>query len=307
MQLGEPTDALAAVIEGIGLQALQLSEVVVKRAKRQQAVAGHVLGLVRMRFDLGLLLAFAGIGLARGGLVVVDLRQDVVQRRRVVEHAPHFRIQSPDDAPVARPEVDGRAREVAGASEQAKMQVFPSLLDRRQVNARAQGQAWLGRLRQILEGVLSADAVEKIGILVESAPVIHAHAMHQDRHPAHIHNQPRRVAPAVRQVSDEHDPFGRLEAQAASPADVPAYVHRFATQAWQRPGVDVHGSAESGGQLRQSLMLDRIALDEDQQHRPGPDDAGAQAAVWQPGPTGARVRLLRPGPAKPRLPPISLR
>eukprot|EP00966_Prymnesium_polylepis_P243780 5637903-Prymnesium_polylepis.1 len=73
VQLGQAARAKLAEIEAIVGQPLEPVEVGVKGAESHDAVFGHVLGLIGVRFDLGLRLLLR----VCCGCVVVDLREDV--------------------------------------------------------------------------------------------------------------------------------------------------------------------------------------------------------------------------------------
>ncbi|GAB3151489.1 hypothetical protein GCM10027290_40840 [Micromonospora sonneratiae] len=187
MEPGQPADTFQTVIEGIFGQGIQLIELVVEGAEGHDAVDGHVLGLVCMGRDLGLgLLTLCG---GRG--VVVDLREDVIQRCLVPEHEGGLVVQGIDDPRVGRAKVLGRPREVRGAPEQAEVQFVTVLRDGGQIDSGAMGRPGLGGLREGLERVLRTDPVEVVGVGAEKAPVVHADAVYSDGNLAEVYQRPR--------------------------------------------------------------------------------------------------------------------
>lgn len=124
---------------------------------------------------------------------MVDLREDVVQRRMIPENGGGLAVQRLDDARVGRAKALGRPRKIRGAPEQTEMQFITVPCDGRQIDSAAMGCSWLGGLRQGLERVLRADQLEVIGIEVEEAAVVHACAMYPNRNPAEVDKGPRTV------------------------------------------------------------------------------------------------------------------
>mmetsp|Transcript_80737 Transcript_80737/g.250607 ORF Transcript_80737/g.250607 Transcript_80737/m.250607 type:complete len:366 (-) Transcript_80737:72-1169(-) len=267
VQPRQTTDALVAVVESVVMQRLQPLQVVVEGAECHEAVAGHVLGLVRVRLDLGLRL----LPTSRSRSIVVDLRQDVVEGRTIIEDTSGLLVQGLNNVRVARAEVDCGSREVAGAAQQPEVELAPVLRDRRQVDPGAVSRPGLGRLREGLEGVLGLDPAEAVEARVEEAAVVDAHAMHEDGHAAHVHDRPGSIAAAaLRELPDDIHPPRRLEPETAGPGELAAQVHGLVGEAGQPREVVDHDSAEVPRQLREARALN---LGEDQQDGVPLDDA----------------------------------
>ena len=129
----------------------------------------------------------------------------------VLEDAACLDVERADDVRVARAEAVARPGEVGRAAQQPEVAVVAALLHRGEVDARAVRLAGLGRLGERLEGVLALDLVEEGAARLEEAAVVHADAVHADRHPAEADERPAQSLEAVRKVLHDEDPVRSFE------------------------------------------------------------------------------------------------
>lgn len=148
------------------------------------------------------------------------------------------------------------AREVGGATQQAEVEVLTDPLDGREVDSRAMGPAWLGGLREELEGMFGADPVEVVDAEIEEAPMEHADTVNEDGNPAGRDGSPGQAVVASRAVGDDEHPRSRLQLglEAARPGDVTTQVHRLPREAGRTRG-EVPGGEDGPAEVLDQALV----------------------------------------------------